>query len=83
MLNNALANGNPNAVIVATFNTTFASGGDPPFFTSGAITVLYDADGTQCGNSTPGRWYLNVESSDASALREGQRFNLIVMNPTP
>lgn len=83
VLNVAQANGNPNAVIVAGFNTSPYAGG-PSFYTSGIITVFYDADGTGCNAvGTPGRWVLNVDNVNFSDLVLGQRFNIIVMSPTP
>jgi hypothetical protein len=75
MLSIPLANGNPNAIIVAAINLTA-----PTLAATGTITIFYDSVGDQCNTGgTPGRWILNVEGS--SSLVIGQQFNIIVMNP--
>ncbi len=78
VLNNTLANGNPNAVIVATHNNSAYTGG--PAFVSefGILTVYYDQAGT-CG--TAGRWVVNNDNSALSDLTVGQRINVIVTTP--
>jgi hypothetical protein len=72
---NPLANGNPGAVIVATYNTSGPPGGI--IAPAGILTVFYDAAGS-CG--TPGRWVLTNENGGTSFVG-GELINIIVGAP--
>lgn len=81
MLNNPLANSNPDAVIVATFNqgrSTSVGIIAPP----GVLSVYYD-DANNCGNAL-NRWVLvNKQSWQASSTQFTglERFKIYVAAP--
>jgi hypothetical protein len=82
VLNNPLANGNPNAVIVATFNAGPSSGPGERIAPPGILNVFYD-DTNFCGNAA-NRWVLSNSQSwqpSLTPLTGFERFNIVVVAP--
>jgi len=83
VLNNALANGNPNAVVVATWNTGNTSGTPTRITVPGPIYVFYDGANT-CGNAL-NRWVLvNTQpwlTTPAVGFTGSELFNVVVVAP--
>ena len=76
VLNDPLANGNPNAIILVTLNDGTAS--ELGTLTiAGPITVVYDDLGT-CGTSN--RWLL-VNRDKSDLVSAGQRLNIFIWAP--
>jgi hypothetical protein len=80
VINHPLANGNPNAVISATYHGGFTSEVGGLFLNAGPLAPYYDDAATpQCSNSQ-NRWL--IYGLDATgAFAAGQRFHVIISSP--
>jgi hypothetical protein len=82
VLNNPLANGNPNAVIVATFNGGNSSSIAGRIAPPGVLSVYYD-DANTCGNAL-NRWVLSSSQSwqgSPTPFTGAESFNIVVSAP--
>jgi len=77
VINQPLANGNPNAVIQVTYNAG-STNSNGVFVGRGPLAVYYD----DAGSCALGRWIIYaIENTDHAQFVIGQRFNVFVATP--
>jgi hypothetical protein len=77
VIDNPLANGNPNAIVMITHNDGVTSGNG--FNSFGPYSVYYD-DNNTCGNGG-GYWVIANDSTGGESITSYDRFNVLIITP--